>query len=108
MTRKRTGIVGGAAVLALAAGGVGIAQAVGGDDDGSEKAITGPALREASQAALDHVGEGKVTETEVGDEEGYYEVEVSRPGGGEVDVHLDRDFKVLGAEGDSDDGPDDE
>ena len=108
MTSKRKAILGGTAVLALAAGGVGVVQAVSGDDDGTEKAITGPALERASQAALDHVGGGKVTDTEVGDEEGYYEVEVSRPGGGEVDVHLNRDFEVAGTEGDSDEGADDE
>ena len=31
----------------------------------------------------------------MGDEEGYYEVEVIRPDGSQVDVHLDRDFNVL-------------
>ena len=110
MTRRKTAIVAGGAALALAAGGVGIAQAVGGgDDDGSDKPISGPALQRAEGAALDHVGEGKVTETEVGDEESYYEVEVTRPGGkGQVDVQLNRDFEVVGAEGDKDDGPDDE
>ena len=41
MTRNKTAIVAGAAVLALAAGGVGIAQAVGGDDDGADKPISG-------------------------------------------------------------------
>jgi hypothetical protein len=109
MTRRKTAIVTGGAVLALAAGGVGIAQAVdGGDDDGPDKPISGPALERAERAALDHVGEGKVTETEAGDEEGYYEVEVTRPGGAQVDVHLDRGFKVTSTEGDKDDGPDDE
>lgn len=39
---------------------------------------------------------------EVGDEEGYYEVEVTRADGGQVEVHLDGDFRVLGSVGDDD------
>jgi uncharacterized membrane protein YkoI len=100
-------------IAALAVGGAAIAGAAGGDDDGSEKAISGSALDRASSAALDHTGGGRVTETEVGDEESYYEVEVTRSDGSQVDVQLDRDFQVVGTEGDDDsgsgdDGPDDE
>lgn len=69
-------------------------------DDGAEVAITGSALERASAAALDYLGEGQVTETEVGDEEGYYEVEVTLADGTQVDVHLDEDFNVLGEEAD--------
>ena len=95
-------------VIALAAGGVGIAQAVGGDDDGADKPISGSALQRASQVALDHVGEGKVTETEVGDEESYYEVEVTLDDGSQVDVQLDRNFQVVSSDADhEDDGSDD-
>jgi hypothetical protein len=110
MTRKtRTALIATAGVVALAGGGVAIAGAVGGeDDDATEKAITGPALQQASRAAIDHAGGGRVTDTEVGDEEGYYEVEVTKPGGGQVDVHLDEDFNVLGTEGDSDTAEDDD
>ena len=108
MTRRKTAIAAGGAVLALAAGGVGIAQAVDGEDDSPDKPISGPALERAERAALDRVGGGKVTETETGDEEGYYEVEVTRPGGGQVDVHLNRDFKVTSTEEERDEGPDDE
>ena len=32
---------------------------------------------------------------QIGDEEGYYEIEVTKDDGSEVDVHLDKDFKVL-------------
>lgn len=96
---KRTLMAGGA-IAGLALGGAAIAGATGGgDDDGSEKSITGSALDRASKVALDHTGGGRVTGTEVGDEEGYYEVEVTRQGGGQVDVHLDRGFNVVGAEG---------
>jgi len=91
------------AVAALGAGGAAIATAAsGGGDDESEKAITGTALDQASSAALAHTGGGKVTGTEVGDEESYYEVEVTRGDGSQVDVQLDRSFHVVGAEGDSD------
>jgi uncharacterized membrane protein YkoI len=58
--------------------------------------ITGEALEQASQAALDHMGEGRVTDTEVGDEEGYYEVEITLEDGQQVDVHLNANFEVLG------------
>ncbi len=101
-----------AVIAALAVGGAAIAGATGGDDDGGEKPITGSALERASAAALEHTGGGQVTETEVGDEEGYYEVEVTRDDGSQVDVHLDQDFNVLGGEADSDgaedDGPSDD
>lgn len=60
--------------------------------------ITGSALDRASAAALDHIGEGRVTDTEVGDEEGYYEIEITLNNGNEVDVHLDDNFKVLSTE----------
>ena len=50
-----------------------------------------------------------MTETEVGDEEGAYEVEVTRADGSQVDVHLDEDFTVLGSERDGEsDGPGDD
>jgi uncharacterized membrane protein YkoI len=106
MTRRLKGTLIAAAIVALAAAGAGVAVATG-DDDGTEKAITGSALDRASAVALDHTGGGRVTETEVGDEEGYYEVEVTRADGSQVDVHLDRDFKVLGAQGDDDGAGDD-
>jgi uncharacterized membrane protein YkoI len=62
--------------------------------------ITGSALEKASAAALKHIGKGRVTDTEVGDEEGYYEVEISLDNGKEVDVHLDENFNVLSEEWD--------
>jgi uncharacterized membrane protein YkoI len=108
MTRRfKRSIIAAAAIAVLGAGGAAIAVATGGDDDGSEKPITGSALQRASTAALDHTGGGSVTETELGDEEGYYEVEVTRGDGSQVDVHLGRDFKVLGAQSDDDGSGDD-
>lgn len=73
----------------------------GADEDaaeGADEPITGAALEQASAAALAYLGEGRVTDTEVGDEEGYYEVEVTLENGREVDVHLDEAFNVLGRE----------
>jgi uncharacterized membrane protein YkoI len=92
-------------ILAVAAISAGIAVGAGGRDD--EKPIDGPALARASTAALAHTGGGRVTETEVGDEEGFYEVEITLPDGGQVDVHLDESFAVLGDESDDEaDEPD--
>jgi uncharacterized membrane protein YkoI len=104
MTDKLKGaLITGTVIAALAVGGVAIAGAAGGDDDdGGERAIGGAALDRASAAALDHTGGGRVTETETGDEESYYEVEVTRDDGSQVDVQLDRDFQVVGSEGDDD------
>ena len=95
---RKAALVAGAAVVATGAS-VGIASAVGGDD--SEAPITGQALDRAQAAALEHTGEGRVTETEVGDEESYYEVEVTLPNGEETDVQLNESFKVVGSEFDS-------
>jgi hypothetical protein len=91
-------------VLAVAAVSAGIAIGAGGRDD--ENPITGAALSRASAAALEHTGGGRVTETETGDEEGFYEVGVTLPDGSQVDVHLDRDFNVLGEEADADEAGD--
>jgi uncharacterized membrane protein YkoI len=102
--RKRTKVViAGAAVVAAAAGGTGAAVAGGvGDDDGTETPITGDELDRASDAALEHTGGGEVTETEKGDEESLYEVEVTLDDGSQVDVQLDADFNVVGDEADDD------
>jgi hypothetical protein len=101
MNRKlRIGIIAAAVVAALGGGGVAIA-GIGGDDDETERPIEGSALDRASAVALDHTGGGRVTDTEVGDEESYYEVEVTK-GGNQIDVQITRDFKVVGDEADSD------
>ena len=106
MSRRRKAAIAGAVALVLGAGGVGVAVATGGDD--AEEPITGPALSRASDAARDHVGGGRVAETEVGDEDSFYEVEVVRPDGSRVDVQLDRNFEVVGDEVDGESEPGDE
>ncbi len=103
MKKRSKVIVVGASALALAAGGAGIASATGGDDS---HPIGGKALDQASAAALQATGGGTVSETEVGDEESYYEVEVTQADGSQADVQLDRDFNVVGQTADEE-SPDD-
>jgi uncharacterized membrane protein YkoI len=101
MTRKKAAVIAGvAAVVALGGAGTAIAS---NDDDATDTPITGDALERAEQAALAETGGGTVTETEVGDEESMYEVEVTLDDGSQVDVQLDEDFKVVGSEQDSED-----
>jgi uncharacterized membrane protein YkoI len=100
ITRKVAVIA--AVVVGIGAVGGGVALAAGGDDDATDTPITGSALEQAKAAALAHTGQGKVTETEVGDEESYYEVEVTLDNGSQVDVQLDKSFNVVGSEGDRD------
>ena len=101
------------AMLLVALGGAGVAYANGGD---SEEQITGPDAQKAKSAAIAAVGGGTLTEVERDDGNGttgVYEVEVKRDGGSQVEVHLDRDYKVVGQEADEDgpndkDGPNDD
>jgi hypothetical protein len=80
--------------LAVAIGtGVAVAQ----PDDGEGTPITGDALAKASQAALAFTGGGNVTATEVGDEESYYQVEVTLADGSQTDVNLDPNFHIVGS-----------
>jgi uncharacterized membrane protein YkoI len=71
-----------------------------GRDDGEGTPVTGSELDRASAVALDATGGGQVTGSEKNDEEGYYEIEVTRDDGTQVDVHLDRNLDVLGTEAD--------
>jgi len=97
--KNRSKILIGVAVLAALAAWP--ATAIAGGD--SDTPITGPALQQATDAALAHIGEGTVTETEVGDEESLYEVEITLPDGSEVDVQLDENFNVVGSEAETPD-----
>ena len=102
-SKLKRGILAAAVVAVLGLGGAALAGATGGGgddgggkgDDGSGKPITGAALDRASSVALDYTGGGRVSGTEFQDEEGYYEVEVTRDDGSNVDVHLDSHFNVL-------------
>ena len=98
MNRRTRLIAAGALAVAVVGGGAGIAVANGGDDDATDTPITGAALQKASAAAVASTGGGKVTGTEVGDEESRYEVEVTLDDGSQVDVQLDERFRVVGTE----------
>jgi uncharacterized membrane protein YkoI len=111
-----------AAIAALAIGGAALAGATNNSDNPSSQPAApqssqqaedesgneapdqpisgGSDLDKASAAALEHTGGGQVTDTEVGDEESYYEVEVTLDDGSQVDVQLDRSFQVVGDEAD--------
>ena len=94
--KRRTIIITVASAGLVAAAAVGTVVAAGAiDDDGSQQPITGDALTKASAAALAYTGQGKVTETEVGDEDSYYEVEVTLDNGKQIDVQLDENFHVV-------------
>ena len=97
-----------AAIAMLVLVGAGVAYATGssgGDDSSEQQQATGPGIEKAKSVALDHTNGGQVSGTEIEDEEGYYEVEVTRDDGSQVDVHLDREFNVLSTPGDHE-GPD--
>jgi hypothetical protein len=130
MNEKLKGaLITGAAVAALAGGGAAIAGASGGSsgsggstdtspapaapasapeaaddqggkDDGNGTPVAGSELDRASAVALKATGGGTVTGSELRDEEGYYEIEVARPDGTQVDVHLDQNLNVLDASAD--------
>ena len=92
MTGKKK-LAAGAAAAMLVLGGGGAAYATS-SSDSSEQA-TGSNIEKAKRVALDYTNGGRVSGTEIGDEEGYYEIEVTRDDGSQVDVHLDRDLNVL-------------
>jgi hypothetical protein len=100
-TNVRTLVI-AVAVAMLVLLGAGVAYATA-DDSSSQP--RGSNIDKAKSIALDQTNGGNVTGTEVGDEEGYYEVEVIKDDGSQVDVHLDRDFNVLSTPADHE-GPD--
>jgi hypothetical protein len=107
MTTRRKLIIGGAVVLALGAGGVGIAQAVGGDDEQA----TGADAERAKAAAVRLAGGGSAVAVEREDEgRSAWEVEVKQPDGSVTELDLTRGLERAGAERDDDDsrGDDDE
>lgn len=105
MNVKRAALVGGI-IAGIAAVGAGVAVAGAGDDDATERPIPGEIRARAEAAALEHTGGGRVTGTEVDDEESRYEVEVTLDDGSQVDVQLDDDLQVVGDERDGDERED--
>jgi uncharacterized membrane protein YkoI len=107
MSINRKTVAVAAVAAALAAGGVGIANAVTGD---SEEQVTGPDADKAKAAALDAVGGGTVSEIEYQEagSAGFYEVEVTRDDGSQVEVHLDGEYQLVGTAADDDTGSESE
>jgi uncharacterized membrane protein YkoI len=103
MKKRTLSLVAGATLVVGLGVGTGVAVAANTGDE-NETPITGAALEQASAAALAATGGGRVTGTEVGDEDSYYEVEVTLPDGRQVDVQLDEAFKVVSSAGDVEDG----
>lgn len=66
--------------------------------EGPDQPITGPDRDRAADVALEYLGGGRVTGTEIEDEESYYEIEVTRADGTQVDVQLDEFFEVVGTD----------
>ena len=113
MNAKKTIVAVAVALMLLVGAGVAYANgsgASGSGDDGSGQP-TGPGMDKAKSVALEQVN-GRVTGTEFQDEEGYYEVEITKPDGSQVDVHLDKNYNVInvqsdGGGSDTQDGPND-
>lgn len=101
MKRSKKILLASTAAGLVVLGGAGAAIAGGDDDDAADRPIEGPALEQASDAALAETGSGTVSETEVGDEESLYEVEVTLDNGDRVDVQLDENFQVVGTKTES-------
>lgn len=101
MDRKKKLIAGAVAVLAVLGVGTGVGIASSTDDD---QPISGNSRQRATRAALEHVGEGTVIETEMGDDGAAYGVEIRLDDGSVVEVELDENFKVSGIEEDDDSG----
>ena len=98
LTRKH--MVATGAILALAAGGGGVALATGGDD--GEGTATGPQADAAKAAALKITHGGTANAVERDSEAGAtWEVEVTKPDGTVVDVRLDQDYNLVTVDGDS-------
>lgn len=92
MKKTTLSIVVAAAAAAVVTGGAALATSA---DDDPASPITGDDLTRAGEVALQSTGGGSVTGTEVGDEESYYEVEVTLADGRQVDVQLDESFAVV-------------
>src|SRR4051794_22859806 len=97
-TTRRAAVAAGVTVAV----GAGTFALIGAARRDSDTPITGPARAEAAAAALAHTGGGRVSGTEVDDEESKYEVEVTMADGRQVDVQLDAEFHVVSTK--TDDG----
>ena len=102
--QRRTRLI-AAAGLAVAVAALAAAASADGDSDSE---LTGSTRDRAVTAALAATGGGTVLETEAGDDNAAYGVEVRLPDGRQVEVNLDKSFKVIGQEADEDKPGEDE
>src|SRR5690349_1432682 len=106
MQLRRKYLIVGGSILAISAGGVGVATAtggIGGEDDG-DATVTGPAADTATAAALEITHGGTANSVERDSENGAtWEVEVTKPDGRTVDVRLDQAYNLVVVEGDAGD-----
>lgn len=105
MRRREKTAIAAVLIAGIATGATSAAMAstggpAGGDE--GETVLTGADLERASAVALASTGGGRVTATEVGDEDSQYEVEVTLDDGTEIDVQLDASFAVVESAGDTD------
>ena len=106
MDLNRKYLVLGGTILAISAGGVGVAAATGGigGDDG-DATVSGPGADQATAAALEITHGGTANSVERDSENGAtWEVEVTKPDGNTVDVRLDESYGLVVVEGDSEQG----
>lgn len=89
----------GVSAVAAAAIGIGAGSVIAAAFDGEDE-VTGPDADRARAAAVQAVPGGTAgeVETETGEGAAAYGVLVTRPDGTRVEVHLDRDFRVLDTE----------
>jgi uncharacterized membrane protein YkoI len=107
--RKRAAVIGAGVALAAALVGGGVAVAGGGEagEQGSHD-YTKAQADDASAAALEATGGGKVNSVERDSEDGAtWEVEVTKTDGTTVDVRLDEGYAVVVIEGDTEDAGED-
>jgi uncharacterized membrane protein YkoI len=102
--QRRTRWIAAAGLAVAMVGGVAAASA----DGDSDQELTGSTRDRAVAAALAATGGGTVLETEVGDDGAAYGVEIRLPDGRQVEVDLDRSFKVVGQVPDEDQPREDE
>lgn len=105
MNKRTRWMVGAGIAVTVVVGGAGAVLASNADDDAQ---LEGVSRDKAVAAAKAHVGEGEVTDTEIGDDGAAYGVEIRKADGAQVEVNLDKDYQVTGTEADDDSGPDDD
>jgi hypothetical protein len=95
---SRAVVVAAGSVVFVFCGGASVWTATGeGPPAVGSNAPVPPDQRErAHRAALEAVGPGDVTDTEFGDEDCAFEVEVTLDDGRRIDVHVDGTFTVVG------------